>query len=308
MNIRRSEYPQESIDTIFAGGRNDYLHLGFSSGSFSCAFYNIEFVRRGKYLLHTNDSVIEVNSGDLYIIPPYVVQKKVIMEEGSATSYLGIQIPELKRYMNCLTMNGNVFVCQPSDDSIRYLENLVDSLEQHRVFEAYAEDKLKSCFKQGSLWSTRVPLEAELRQNGLFSLLMSQLLHDHGDQGKYNIAQLSKDEYVKKAMQFIKTNYKDDITVDSVAQNIGLHRSYLYTLFQQYAGVSVCDYIVQVRIAAACDFLRQGNIPIKAVAASVGYNPITFARAFKKQMGITATEYQKMNTSSKEERADFIAP
>ena len=72
-------------------------------------------------------------------------------------------------------------------------------------------------------------------------MFISQLLHDHGEQAKYDTAQTSKHEYVKKAMKFIKTNFKDDISVDSVAQNIGLHRSYLYSLFQEYAGISVCD-------------------------------------------------------------------
>ena len=49
---------------------------------------------------------------------------------------------------------------------------------------------------------------------------------------------------------------------------------------------------------AACDFLRHDNIPIKVVALSVGYSPITFARTFKKYMGITASEYQKLHTKA----------
>lgn len=293
MSIRCTDYPQESMDTMFAGGRNEYLHKGFSSGSFSCTFYNLELLRKGRYTLFVNGNAIEVQSGDLYILPPYVVQEKVVQEEGSATSYLGIQIPELKRYMNGFNIQNNAYICRPTERSIQYMEELIDSLEQHRVFEAYKEKPYQFCFTKGTYYSNHTPHEAELRQNGLFSLFFSQLLHDHGVQSSYNSAQLSKDDYVKKAMQFIKTNYKEDISVDIVAQNIGLHRSYLYTLFQQYAGVSVCDYILQTRITAACDFLRQGNIPIKAVAVSVGYNPITFARAFKKQMGITATEYQR---------------
>ena len=294
MNTHRTAHPHESIESVFAGGRNEYLHKGFSSGSFSCAFYNIEFVRQGRYLLYVNDNVIEVQSGELYILPPYVVQKKVVLDEASATSYLAIQIPELKRYMNDLDMKENVYVCRPSEECSKYMEELIDSLEQYRVFESHEGEPARYCFTQGIHWSNRTPHEAELRQSGLFSLLFSRLLHDHGEQSKYNVDQMNKDDYVRKAIQFIRTNYKDDISVDIVAQNIGLHRSYLYTLFQQYAGTSVCDYIIQVRIAVACDLLRQGDIPIKAVAVSVGYSPITFARTFKKQMGITATEYKKM--------------
>lgn len=307
MNIIGTEYPQQNIDTIFAGGRNLYLHEGFSTGGYSCTFYDFELVTRGRFLLYVNDSVIEVQSGDLYIVPPHIVRNKVILEEGSSTSYLAVQIPELKRYMINLTSSEMLYVCRLSDVSRKYLEDIIDSLEQYRTFEVHKGENEKCGYRKGKLWFNRIPNEAELRQNGLFSLFISQLLHDHGEQGKYDAAQLSKDEYVKKAMKFIKTNYKDDISVDSVAQNIGLHRSYLYSLFQQYAGISVCDYIIQVRIEAACDFLRQGNIPIKVVALSVGYSPITFARTFKKQMGITATEYQKMYAKNDDTNVDVTS-
>lgn len=308
MNVITPECSHQDIDSIFAGGRNNYLHEGFSTGDYSCTFYDFELVTSGKFLVYVNNEVIEVQRGDLYIVPPRIIRNKVILEEGSSTSYLAVQLPELGRYMNNLNFSSSVFVCRPSNTSIRYLENVIDSLEQYRFFEARSERKQRYAYKQGKLWSNRIPNEAELRQNGLFSLFISQLLHDHGEMRKSEPAQLSKDEYVRKAMHFIKGNYKDDISVDTVAQNIGLHRSYLYTLFQQYAGVSVCDYIIQVRIEAACDLLRQRNIPIKVVALSVGYSPITFTRAFKKCMGITATEYQKIHAKTEEDETASSMP
>lgn len=307
MTIIGSEHHHEEIDTIFAGGRNTYLHKDFIVNSYSCTFYDFELVTRGKFQLYVNNNVIEVQSGDLYIVPPHVVRKKVILEEGSTTSYLAVQLPELKRYMLNLISNDILYVCQPSDKCIKLLEDTIDTLERYRTFEAYQDGRQKGRYRKGKMWSDHIPNEAGLRQSGMFYLFIAQLLHDHGKQSKNDIAQLSKDEYVKKAIQFIKANYKDDISVDSVAQNIGLHRSYLYSLFQQYAGISVCDYIIQVRIEAACDFLRQGNIPIKVVALSVGYSPITFARTFKKQMGITATEYQKKYAKSQEDDADSVS-
>lgn len=306
MNIIRTEHHQEDIDTIFAGGRNTYLHKDFIVDSYSCTFYDFELVTRGKFQLHVNNNVIEVQSGDLYIVPPHVVRKKVILEEGSSTSYLAVQLPELKRYMINLISSDILYVCRPSDKCIKYLEDTIDTLERYRTFEAYQDGSEKGRYRKGKMWSDRIPNEAGLRQSGMFYLFISQLLHDHGKQSKNDVSQLNKDEYVMKAIKFIKANFKDNISVDSVAQNIGLHRSYLYSLFQQYAGISVCDYIIQVRIEAACELLRQGNIPIKVVALSVGYSPITFARTFKKQMGITATEYQKKYAKNQEDTDEPI--
>ena len=298
MYTKSEAQPHQNIDTTFASGRNLYLHEGFSTAVYSCTFYDFELVTRGKFLLYVDGGVIEVQSGDLYIVPPHTARRKVALEEGSSTSYLAVQIPKLKRYMVNLSPKEALFVCRPSEKTIKYLEDAIDSAEQYRTYEEHKGGISISNYSKGNAYSSRVPNEAELRQIGLFSLFISQLLHDHGEQAKYDTAQTSKHEYVKKAMRFIKANFKDDISVDSVAQNIGLHRSYLYSLFQEYAGISVCDYIIQVRIEAACDFLRHDNIPIKVVALSVGYSPITFARSFKKYMGITASEYQKLHTKA----------
>ena len=308
MNIINSEHRHEDIDTIFAGGRNTYLYEGFVTDSYSCTFYDFELVTRGSFQLYVNNKVIELKCGDLYIVPPHIIRKKVILEEGTSTSYLAVHLPELKRYMVNLIPSDILYVCQPSAKCVKYLEDTIETLEQYRSFDSYDDVLKTSRYKKGKMWSDRIPNESWLRQSGMFYLFFSQLLHDHGKHSNYETSQLSKDEYVKKAINFIKANYRDDITVENVAQNIGIHRSYLYTLFQQYTGISVCDYIMQVRIEAACDFLRQGNIPIKVVALSVGYSPIAFARTFKKQMGITATEYQKMYAKSHEDNNEYLLP
>ena len=304
MVIKHTDYPLDTIDTTYGGGRNEYLHEGFSTNRYACTHYNIELVRRGRFLLYADNNVIEVKSGDLYIIPPYTIQGKLVLEEGTASSYLVVQTLELKRYIKHMHVVDNVYVCRPTEESIRYMEELIESLENYRVFESHKGKPEHSCYLQGIHWFNRAPHEAELRQNGVYSLFLSQLLHDHAKPNKDNTAQLNKDDYVKNAMQFIKEHFKEDISVDIVAQNIGLHRSYLYTLFQQYVGISICDYIIKVRIEVACDFLKHGNIPIKAIAMSVGYNPITFSRTFKKQMGITATEYQKSYFQSNKEKTN----
>lgn len=308
MITNNAEHFHQTLDVTFAGGQNKYLHKGFSTDSFTCAFYDFEFVTRGRFLLHMNNQIIEIKKGDLYIVPPHILRKKVVLEEGTATKYMAVQLPEIKSYIAYLPIDNNIIICHLTEQSIQYMTDLIDSAEQYCEFEAYSPDDHRRSYTQGVNWANQTPHEAELRQSGLLFLFLSQLLHDHGGPDLCNASQMSKDEYVRKAMKFIKANYKDDISVDSVAKAIGLHRSYLYTLFQQYAGISVCDYIIQARIDAACDFLKQGSIPIKSVALSVGYSPITFARTFKKQMGITATEYQKLHAKPEDTTATSPDP
>lgn len=105
------------------------------------------------------------------------------------------------------------------------------------------------------------------------------------------------DDSVQQACEFIGNNLAMPITVEDIAAHVGLSRSRLYRLFMSELRLSPVQVLTQVRIRQACALLRRGDLSVKAVAASVGYeNQLYFSRRFREIMGCTPTEFAAAKT------------
>lgn len=102
------------------------------------------------------------------------------------------------------------------------------------------------------------------------------------------------DFYVKKALEYITANYSYPITVEEIADFVGISRSHLFRAFRSVLSVSPKEYLSDFRIRQACVLLKNSDLSIMAIARSVGFeNNLYFSRAFHKKKGITPSEYAK---------------
>ena len=100
--------------------------------------------------------------------------------------------------------------------------------------------------------------------------------------------------YVEKAMSYIETNYSYPVTVEDIAYYVGISRSHLFRSFQSYMRRSPKDYLTSYRIKQACHLLRETDLSVSAIAYSVGFeNNLYFSKAFRKQKGLSPSEYRK---------------
>ena len=92
----------------------------------------------------------------------------------------------------------------------------------------------------------------------------------------------------------IQNSYSDpDLSVRKLAANVYLTPTYLSTLFKQQLGLTISEYLTDVRIRHAKSLIRGTQYPLSQVAQMVGYEDANyFARIFKKTTGITPTEYR----------------
>jgi len=99
--------------------------------------------------------------------------------------------------------------------------------------------------------------------------------------------------YVKAALQYIQNHFHEPMRVEDIAEYIGIHRSYLYTLFHEEMGVGPQQYLQTFRLSRAADLLNHTTYPIEVIALSSGYkDPLVFSKAFKSQHGVTPTAYR----------------
>lgn len=113
-----------------------------------------------------------------------------------------------------------------------------------------------------------------------------------------------ENRYVHQALEYIRNNYANGITVGDVAQYVALNRSYLFTLFRRVLDISPQEYLARFRLTRAQEQLILTDASVTNIAVSCGYqDPQVFSKAFKQQFGITPVKYR--NQKLKEEKGNL---
>ena len=92
------------------------------------------------------------------------------------------------------------------------------------------------------------------------------------------------------------------LTLESLANEIGVSKSHLSRIFNNELNKSFSDYIKELRVKKAVTYLENPkflNYTIVAIGLEAGFNSkTTFNTAFKKITGVTPSEYRKSNLST----------
>ncbi|MCI8826142.1 MAG: AraC family transcriptional regulator [Lachnospiraceae bacterium] len=99
---------------------------------------------------------------------------------------------------------------------------------------------------------------------------------------------------MEAALGYFNEHYNTDLCIEEYARSKGMSVSWFIRNFKQYTGTTPMQYIVAVRIANAQMLLETTNDNITEIGHIVGYeNPLYFSRIFKKQKGLSPSEYRK---------------
>lgn len=91
----------------------------------------------------------------------------------------------------------------------------------------------------------------------------------------------------------------DEITPEKLCDEFGIRRTKLYEVAKHSFGMGISEYIRKLRMKKACDLLKNSKDKISDIAEMVGipdYN--YFTKVFKKNIGMTPSEYRKINQKS----------
>jgi len=83
------------------------------------------------------------------------------------------------------------------------------------------------------------------------------------------------------------------LSLDSLADSLGYSVGYLCKVFKQNTGMTVANYIQEMRLHEACRLLRSSDLPVKDIVQKVGYmDHASFSRSFKIHTGFSPQEYR----------------
>ena len=110
----------------------------------------------------------------------------------------------------------------------------------------------------------------------------------------FDLAQVKHSDVVFKVTNFIKKNCNEKLTLDTLAREVYLSKSYLSSIFKEETGISLTDYITNVRIEKSKKLLTREGIAISEIAMLCGFKDQSyFSKVFKKETGISPKKFRK---------------
>ena len=223
------------------------------------------------------DSIYHISKGEVLILPPDVSHSLIMGERSSR--YLFLFEPETIYGMRDVKsmlqqFNRTFYLHDGSDAHIRIRETLL---------------KAQAVYDRGDvMWNTAcygyiLRIYAVLGQHYLLNPRLRQR----------DTTNTVDSEVITAAMGYINSHFREDLSLDDVAEFSGFSRYYFSRSFKKQTGYSFKDYLCQKRLQVAKDLLIRSNTSMREVATESGFGSVaTFNRVFREKKGCTPTQYR----------------
>lgn len=185
-------------------------------------------------------------------------------------------------------------VQMPKKDGIEVLQDMKrgDITSQVIILSGYDEFKYA---QQAVRYGARDYLLKPVRSVDILRMLMEIADEVEGIERQPELdGDGEKHGFVERAKEYVQEHYFENLTLNLVAEKVGITPGYLSTLFTKTMECGFVDYLNQVRIDSACVYLKQNYFKVYEIAYKVGFRDEKyFTKVFRKLMGVSPTEYRK---------------
>lgn len=172
------------------------------------------------------------------------------------------------------------------DDRIAGLEQGIDDYITKPFSATYLKTRITSLLQQRQM----------LQEIYLANLAKGKQLPDRQQELTPSQPQITPfdEEFMQQVMEYMEEQMDNsELTIDDFANKLLLSRTVFYRKLKSIVGLTPVDFIRDIRIKRAVQLIDSGRFNISQVAYMTGFNdPKYFSKCFKKQMGVTPTEYK----------------
>lgn len=246
-------------------------------------FYELVYVKEGFCLHDAYGEVTLLMEGDLFILKP-----------GVAHRYIGNRVT---RIYNCIFSEQALLGGREQFDGLPGMDRLFSADKSERIPLLHLSlNERKRCRRQLELMLE----ECTERQSGWGMRLSGLLLCVLVDYARSFSSHVGEDSesaaysgYVTQALSYIDAHFAEpELTIREIAQAVGVSADYLSRQFHKALGIPAQEYLKRYRFARAMALL-QNDLPVGEAAREVGFRSLChFSREFKKEMGVTPSQYR----------------
>ncbi|OAN13098.1 transcriptional regulator [Photobacterium jeanii] len=102
--------------------------------------------------------------------------------------------------------------------------------------------------------------------------------------------------YVSQMLEYIARHHDSPLTVNQIAEHVGLNPNYAMGIFQRMMQLTIKQYITAMRMNHAKALLSDTERTILDISLTVGFNSSSrFYQTFQTYLGVTPTQYRKLS-------------
>ena len=253
-----------------------------NGGGESHAFPEIFFVARGGHRISVDGVEMTIGCGQMVIYAPGSYHFSV------SPSNSNVQIISFGVESGALALLYNKTITL-TDKQIEEFESLFDVALSS--FESIApEDSVCGMVPREGVddyMLQRIKLRLEL------------FLMDLLESARENNTVLSRKDFrwdaeYSEVMEFMKRNLSHSLSLNKIAENCSMSVSKLKLLFREKYGGGPIACFLELKMEKAQALIREGDMNITEISADLGFNSVHyFSRIFKRQTGLSPTEFAK---------------
>lgn len=230
--------------------------------------YCMHYIVNGKGIYRLRNKTFELSAGDTFMLYPGIeVEYEADQEQPWEYAWVGFRGKDAESILHATDF---------SEDYPIILKNIRGRM---------IEDQLDKIYEvKGNTYHGAVAMAG-----ALYTLLALFMDYSTEAEPRKEIQYT----YVEKAVDYIEMNYSYPLTVEGIADYVGISRSHLFRAFRTYLQQSPKEYLMEYRIKKACHLLKVTSLSVASVAYSVGFeNNLYFSKAFRHRMHSSPTEYR----------------
>ena len=246
----------------------------------------VSLILRGKGKYKTKDAVYSIKDGDVFFFRPNEAHCITDVEE-DGMELLNLHIAPYYLYTNFQnSLNTNYIKILTSGFPL--ISNKInDTLPDDRLAEICSLIlATKKEFEEKK--SDYVPIVCNYI-SAIF-ILISRAYNNT------RFSQKEKQNYQKliQTMEYIDAHFKENITLDTLSQNVAYSRCYFSSMFKKCMEMSIWDYISIKRIETAITIIKTTDKSILEIALECGFsNTVNFNKIFKKYTNLSPGAFRK---------------
>lgn len=110
--------------------------------------------------------------------------------------------------------------------------------------------------------------------------------------GETSAAERSEPRWLARLLAAVEQTYAEPLTVAQLARDLALHPVHVAREFRRRRGMTVGEYVNQVRVRAACRAIRGSHGSLAEVAHATGFSDHAhFCRVFRRALGCTPSAF-----------------
>lgn len=241
--------------------------------------WELSYIVIGSGMRLIGDTTEPFNSGEVIMVPPEIPH----------CWYFNSDVMDIRGKIANITITFGKEFLDNCCTAFPELAGYMDELKSKR--DAVKFDKEKS--------DVIIPILEEMADEtsaGRVALMIKLLLVIAGNDKEHVVGKYRKVDREKSRLNqiqiYVICNAKREITLDDIAQHVGMNRASFCVFFKKATGKTFINYLNEYRIGLACQLLRQRKMAVSEICYQVGFNNVPyFNRVFKRLTGISPGEY-----------------